>query len=330
MAHQPFDDLPRAGFAGFEFPVSHIEVIGGLRDHVHEYPHSPGGAPEKLGRKLYEVHYSCPMYQGSKLYPLLWPETVASLRIIFEGGNSFDLVIPTIGTITAYCTSWREVADTKKARNGVTYDLVFREDDSNLFLVDKLITQTTASFSSSVAAYNAALQDQIDGPDDAEALVDEPDALMLEAPSGNDLQTLQQIGSDASSVLGAVTAALSFGDTIASAALALASLCADADANVAYLNMPTAWPLLYALEALWVQAIQLSQDALQTGFEVIYYTVPAGTTMSVSAISTAIYGDASEAVTIMQTNALENPFAVPGGTVVKAYVAVSTTTQNAA
>jgi len=296
---------------------------------VHEYPHSPGGAPEKLGRKLYEVRLSCPMYQGSTKYPLLWPETVASLRIIFEGGQSFDLVIPTLGTITAYCTSWREVAEPKRGRNGVTYDLTFREDQSNLFLVTSLITQTTASFSSSVAAYAAALQDQLAGPADAEALVEEPDSLMLAVPSASDLATLQQIGSVASSVLDAVTTALSYGDTIASAALALATLCAYADANVAFLNLPTAYPLLYALEAVWMQAIALANDAQQTGFEVIYYTVPSGTTMSVTAISQAIYGDSSYALDIMLTNPLENPFAVPGGTVIKAYIQTATTTQNA-
>ena len=85
-----FDNLERASFAGYAFPVSDVEVTGGLRDHVHEYPHSPGGAPEKLGRKLYEFSFTSPMLAGFPRYPKLWPETAASLRIVFEGGAVLD------------------------------------------------------------------------------------------------------------------------------------------------------------------------------------------------------------------------------------------------
>jgi hypothetical protein len=88
----PFDQLQAASFAGYIFPWSRIRVSCSLRDHVHIYPHAPGGQPEKLGRNLYEFHFTCPFHQNlivwevrknKKLmafldenYPILqdWPE----------------------------------------------------------------------------------------------------------------------------------------------------------------------------------------------------------------------------------------------------------------
>ncbi len=102
-----FDALLRASFLDYPFPVQDIDVKGGLRDHVHEYPHAPGGAPEKLGRKLYEFTFTCPFLTGLRGYPKLWPETLATLRIFFEGQNTGDLVVPTIGTINTFGGSFQ-------------------------------------------------------------------------------------------------------------------------------------------------------------------------------------------------------------------------------
>jgi len=50
-----FENLRKTAFDGIEFPIESIKVKGGLRFHVHEYPHVPGGDAEKLGRRLYEI-----------------------------------------------------------------------------------------------------------------------------------------------------------------------------------------------------------------------------------------------------------------------------------
>ena len=316
---QAFDTLPRAAFAGFEFPVSKVRVSCSLRDHVHEYPHTPGGAPEKLGRKLYEFHFESPFFQGMQRYPKLWPETLASLRIIFEGGQSFDLVVPTIGTITAYCTSWEETADPKAGRNGVTASFSFREDQSDLFLVTNLIAQTTAGFQTNNEAYQQALADQQERLADAYAAgVDDPDILLLTGISSSALSTLNQVVTVANQVLDALTAAAGFGFALASLAEDLVSACQTADALDLWAD-PTRFPLLDALHALWLSAQQLATDALSLGIKVVEYTVPQPG-LPVGTISTAIYGDASHALEILQTNAIFNPFLVPGGTVIKAYL----------
>lgn len=323
MATQVFDTLQRAAFAGFEFGVSRLEVIGGLRDHVHEYPHSPGGAPEKLGRKLYEFHYTIPLYQGQKRYPLAFPETMQSLLIVFEGGKTFDLVVPILGTISAYCTSWRVVADPKAARNGVMLEVTFREDQSDLFLVTELVAKTASSLSSSLADYNEALAEQRSRLTDAETLIDQPDALMLAVIPPGDNVMFDRIGLGAAGLLGEISAAVAYGAAVAGLAAAVVRLCQTADATASSLDDPTRYPLLYALQAIWSQAALIANDALQTQIQVVEYTVPAPG-QPVSLISTAIYGDSSHAVELMQTNPIEDPFLVPGGTVVKAYLFATT------
>lgn len=314
-----FDTLPRASFDDLDFPVSRIVVTCSLRDHVHEYPHSPGGAPEKLGRKLYEFSLSCPFYTGSKLYPNLWPETLSALRLLFENQTSASLVIPTVGTITAYCTHWVETAEPKTGRNGVTVELSFREDQSDLFLVSNLLAQLSSGITSNTAAYAAALANQKGRLAAVRAAgVDFPDVLLLTQIDPTSLAALNLVLTVAGQVLTALAEAANFGFAVAALAADLVTVC-----SLAY-DLPiwsddTRFPLLYALGDLWLNAQQLQQDALSVGIQVVSYTVPQPG-MGVGAISTALFGDASHAIDILQTNAIVDPFFVPGGTVIKAYL----------
>jgi hypothetical protein len=320
MAIQVFDSLQRARFGGeLEFPVSRLEVIGGLRDHVHIFPHTPGGAPEKLGRNLYEFHFTCPFYEGMPRYPNLWSKTLPALRQIFETGFSSDLVVPTIGTITAYCTNWREVMDAKAGRNGETVELTFREDQSNLFLVQELVAQTTQGFSSTLDAFNAALVDEQGRAAAASALLTAPDIEMLAVLPVSDLAQFSAISIAAAALILEIGAAVTYGAAVAAMAAQVVTLCQIADATASSLNDPTRYPLLYALQDLWQQAQQIAKDARQTQIQVKKYTVPPPG-QSVSVISTALYGDTSHAIEIMQTNQIENPFLVPAGTIVTAYL----------
>lgn len=328
MPPAAFDALQKAEFAGFSFPTSEIKASCKMRDHVHVYPHSPGGAPEKLGRDLYEFRFRCPFKQGFKKYPNLWPETLASLRIIFEGGRSFDLVVPTIGTITAYCTSWEEVANPQKDRNGVDVDLVFREDQSEMFLVDKLVTKTVTNYQGAVQAYKTALNDQKGRKANALASLDNPDALMMTGIPVDELSALDEVLEVAEQVLGAVLTGVAFGLAIAELAAGLVALCRQVDAVSIALQDPTRSALVDALHGIWIAAQQIQQQATTTNVKRIDYEVPQ--LMSVADISRAIWGDSSHAMELLQGNNLPNPFAVKAGTSVKAYVFDNTTTLAAA
>lgn len=316
-----FDTLQKASFAGFTFPVEKISAKGALRYYVHEYPHSPGGAPEKLGRKLYEWEMDAFFGQGFPLYPQLYPETLQSLRIIYDGGGSFDLVVPTFGKpITAFCTEWEETAEMRSGRTGVRVRFKFLEDQSNLFLVTELIAKSGATFASALANYAAALADQRGRAAAAQALLTQPDALMLAEIPATDLVMFEQVSTLGNGLLATISAAVGIGTAIVEAAAALVALCVLIDATATTFDDPTRYPLLIAFQDVWATAQTVQQDALNIQVNVVEYVVP--TTMSVSTISIAIYGDTTHASEIMQTNpeVVDDPFAVPQGTVIKAYI----------
>jgi prophage DNA circulation protein len=301
-----FDDLQRAAFAGFEFPVRDIRVVGGLRDHVHEYPHSPGGAPEKLGRKLYEIHYTAPFLNTFKAYPKLWPETLASLRIIFEGGGTFDLVIPTIGTISAYCVSWEERTDLPSNRSGVIVDLTFREDQDDQFLTRALINTYAASLgSTNDDLINAMLSESF-----------------LDGLPANQKSLFAAIQETANSITAIGDQADLYANLVQAKAANLARLCETADATVTKLNDPAHFRVMEALLLVWQGAGRLERDALNLARPLIPYVTPVE--MSVTQIAIAIYGDTAQAGILMRTNAFENPFRVPAGTAVTAYALPTT------
>jgi hypothetical protein len=125
--------LVQLSFAGIAFPYTEITMDGEMRHYVHEYPHAPGGLPEKLGRKLYAFDISVP-FHGNLIPPQykgLWPENLASLVAQFEIGTTADLILPQIGApIRAFCTNWKRVL---KSTNtvGETVTLKFLEDDES-------------------------------------------------------------------------------------------------------------------------------------------------------------------------------------------------------
>jgi prophage DNA circulation protein len=288
-----FDQLQTASFAGYAFPWSRLKVSCSLRDHVHVYPHAPGGQPEKLGRNLYEFHFTCPFHGTLPKYPKLWPETLASLRVIFEGGRSFDLVVPTIGTITAYCVKWDEDADARH-RSGVATEFAFREDASELFLVTEIIAARTA------ATFAAR-------------------------------QTLDKRVSDAgltdsafAKLSAAVTALEQVKDQFEIAAYAVASKAesvvalANRVASLPVLDDPRNYLVLDAVREVHFSALRLLLDAGKaTGKVVVPHTVP--TTMPVSLVSKAIYGDTTHSLEILRLNAIPDALAIPGGTQLRVY-----------
>lgn len=296
-----FDTLQRAKFDGIEFPVRNITVVGGLRDHVHEYPHAPGGAPEKLGRKLYEISYEAPFLNTFKAYPNLWPQSLVYLRESFEEGVTADLVIPTVGTIKAYCFSWEERTDLPSNRSGVIVNLKFREDQ----VLEYLSTEIVKTYSASLGSSNQDLINAMDADSFLQGL----------PPQQKNLFTSIQEAANSITAIG--DQADLYANLVQAKAANLAHLCETADATVTKLNNPAHFRVLEALLLVWQGAGRIERDALNLARRTIPYTTPVD--MSVTQIAIAIYGDTSQASTLMQLNPFENPFRVPAGTPVTAY-----------
>lgn len=291
------EDLDQLKFAGVRIPFESIRVRGGIREHVHEFPHAQGGAPEKLGRRLYEIEITSRFTSGlvNPELAYLWPRQLNELMASFEAQTTQDLQLPDIGTIKAYCYTWDRSLSAMFV-NGATVTMSFREDQSEEFLVQKLLTGSQTG----LIEKNEALQ--------LEGDLIEPKPDIFDA-----------INAAANSVRAALDANDLYGQLLEAKILGLLQLVEDADRRWDAFNDPNNAGALDALLALWSATVDLFEDVFQTGAELKTWTVPGE--MSVAEISTALYGDTERAVDILNLNALDDPYAVPAGTSIRYYEA---------
>lgn len=290
------DSFQRASFAGFDFPVSHISVRGGQRHHVHEYPHSPGGAPEKLGRKLYTIDFTVPMHNTIARYPDAYPDQLGRLMLIFEGGKTKSLVVPTLGSIQAFPIDWTRDFDSKRL-SGEDCKFTFLEDSGEAFSIAEIIKVSAESFLS--AGDNFKIQ---------------TDALLpLKVPLFDAIFA----------AVGQLTAIADqvelFASTIEAKTRGIASLCQQADHAVSILNQPVNYKMLDALHDVWSSANTLNKNVLKQAKPTQLFTVTAN--MPISQVAAALYGDSSRAIELLQMNSVNDAFSIPKGTILKAYAA---------
>src|SRR5688572_18453443 len=259
-----FDELQPASFDGIAYAISRVSVRGGLRDPVHEFPPSPGGKPERLGRKLYTVEMDCIFTTVSQNYPDGWPGDLSDLRDRFEQGVVSDLVIPTIGVIKAYAVDWSQdwVA---RNRSGETARFVFREDQDDALLADSVVSIQYQSIRPKTDALLALAE--------AEGIEDLFDSI---ANLANDIAALQdQVELQ--------------GEILAAKVDSLANSCRLLSDTAEELKQPPHHKVLGALHDLGVAAIELNKDILQVLSPTFLFTTPVE--MTVDGVARAMYGD---------------------------------------
>lgn len=290
-----FDSLKPMSFAGIAFPYQDLKVSGGLRDHVHSFPHVAGGAPEKLGRKLYDIQVTAHMQAGLAVpkWGHLWPDGVSSLRALFEDQTTEKLHIPILGTIDAYCLAWVE---SSKAGNlsGTVYDLTFREDQTTAFLTAEQVAASTTDYAAALSALHDVPKTGLD-------------------QTGLDL--FDAIAASGDAVLAIKDQADLYGALAASKIRSLTRLCSEADRQVNDLEQPAAMDIVDALHDLWYAAVKLQQDAQSRLVQLQQYTTPLVMTIQAVARALGIENPAD----VMQLNAILNPLAIPAGTVLNYY-----------
>jgi prophage DNA circulation protein len=285
--------LPRAGFQGLEFPVESVRVRGGIRTHLHEYPHWPSAALEKLGRKPYEIEMVANFQTTFAKWPGLWPKRLADLRDLFEAETSDYLVIPSIGKMWCCCTDWDQLM-TAKILSGETATLKFVEDSQDQFAFQKLVQVNVESLPSTAQRFNTLT------------------SAMAPRPS-----IFDQVLDAVNKVMAVIDQANAYGGLVEAKILALANLCKEADQRIELQNASN-YAILDALRELWSAALGMLDDTQRTGGKIIRFRVPSK--MSVSDVSSLVYhGDASRSVEILTLNPIDDAFAIPGGTVLKIY-----------
>jgi len=325
-----FQSLAKAGFDGIQFPIKSCEVTGGIRDHVHEYPHSPGGAVEKLGRKLYRIRMTAifdvriPGYGDN-----LWPGDLSDLRDRFEDQVTSTLTIPTIGDIQAYCVNWTQRAVPER-QSGEEVEFEFVEDQAQAFLVNGLIQITSTTLQTAGEQF-----DQEFAPLLAGGTVSATAPTRIEPPKPGaplrsttfvgaytqlrqtDANALEQIRAAYNRAIMVADEPGRYADQVLRAADTVVTSCAQAYERIRILKNPLMYSRVWAFKRLWYSAVQLRDSIGQQTARILNYRAPIDTT--IGAVSRAIYGDSSRATEIMQLNAIPDPFMIRKGTVLRYY-----------
>jgi prophage DNA circulation protein len=288
-----FDTFPRASFNGIEFPVESSRIDGGLRDHIHEYPHSPGGSPEKLGRSLYEFKVEANFDARFLAYPGLYPQNLDTLIGFFEQQATADFRLPQMpNAVPSYCRKWsREMRN--KIRSGERVELLFIEDQSTLFLFQDLVSSSTANTASAALNFNAQISLlSFTPPTSIFAIFDGINAFV------GQIQALQD------------TAEL-YGTRLSDAVQGLINTCESLDSQDSMQLVP-AYALVESLHALWASAQTLANDIQQNGVQLQSWVVPAQ--MDIGRVSMSLYsGDSSRASDLLALNDIPDPLLIPAG-----------------
>jgi prophage DNA circulation protein len=281
------DGLPRTSFSGIEFPAEQIDLDGEMRDHDHEYPHSPGGAPEKLGRKLYLVSILARFHATFPAYPDLYPNSMNRLRQLFEGGVTATFVHPTAGTFDGYIKQWKQCKKAK-TRSGEDVQLVIKEDQQTLFGFNAIAAASADD--TAINAANNALRQALAAKISADA----------QALSTKDQSIFDGINSAVAAMLAVRDTSALYGNLYAAKIARVIDLCNQADALTSMQDVRS-WGVTDALHDVWRAAIGASADLQKKRAQLQVYTVPF--TSSLITIATTLYGDASRASDLSSLNA---------------------------
>lgn len=295
------DGLARTRFGDIYFPGETHTVHGDARVHVHEYPHTPGGAPEKLGRALYHVTIRGNFQDRFVLYPDLYPNGMNALRKDFETQTTRQLVHPTVGVFPAFIKSWTQVKDAR-LRSGEKVDIEFIEDQQTQFLATAIAKITPKEFVYSQQQLNVELS-----------------AVRAQLNMGTHDQTIFDALNNGMNAIQAIsdTSAL-YGNRLAIEVQRVANICQQLD-NLASMQDPRAYPVVNAIHAIWAAAVAVQKDIQAKQIQMRQYVVP--TTMPLARIATLLFKDASKASDLAALNAavIPDPLNVRAGTVLNYY-----------
>jgi prophage DNA circulation protein len=285
-----------SGFDGIRFPILSVRVRGGMRNHEHVYPHSPGAAVEKLGRDLYQIEIT-PCFQANMIpdaYAGLWPGQLANLRNIFESGKTADLILPTIGKVRAMCTSWEQEFTPAKSISGESVQWKFIEDQESARLLD-------STFKKSLGMKTALAKFEVEG------------LKLNPKPSLWD-----QISQAVDSVLSYKGQIELYSNLVESKLVSAISMLSETTNQVNALSDPRNALGLVALIELWNETLKFYKDQQSTG--AVFHYKRTNRDMDIGQVSIWLYGDSTHTSDLLQVNAFTDPYAIPSGTNIRYYV----------
>lgn len=286
-----FDSAQTASWNQVPFAVDSIEIVGGARHKIHEYPHQSGGDLEKLGRRLYTIRMHAIFDEGftQKQYKDNYPKNIEAIMSYAEAELTAALVTPQAGTIQAYLSDWPRKWSADR-RSGESMDLTFVEDQD---ISDLDVFASRPSFSTV-----AALQTTV-----------ESFAFLAPEVPTNLFDQLRNAVNSVVAVRDQVELQLSL---VSDKINTVEQLITQVDRAI---TTPVAYPLVNSLISLYNAHIRLANDISQQTLSIRTYTVPK--LMSIMQVSTALFGRTDKAIDILQLNPVTDALAIPAGTQLK-------------
>lgn len=292
----PADKLLPLVVYGVQVPCRRVKVKGGMRDHEHIYPHSPGAGVELLGRDLYKIEIT-PIFDANLLpqkYRGLWPAGLKKIREQMEAGVRGEISIPTVGKIRAYAKSWDQEFDATRCLSGEEVTWNFTEDSENLRLASDTI-DIGKGLKPAVDVYKTAIAGI---PKKSTNLWDLVARALDQVLAYRDQYEL-------------------YASLLEAKLLAILSMIAEIDNAADELKNPANWALLEALMRVWAQTRAFYNDQKQLGLVTHWYTTKR--VMSSMQLAVILFDDASKSTELLQMNGFADPFEIPAGTKIKYY-----------
>lgn len=290
-----FDGLQWAQFGGIHFPVTEITLSSQQRHHLHEYPHTPGSALEKLGRKSYTIRVSPIFDEDIRKYDQingirLYPDALERLQFLFEEETTAALTIPTLGTIDAFMITFSRRMDAM-VRSGEKADMEFVEDQSSVFLVEQ-----TMRVVQDLPAAVTLLQ------------------FLPVKVRPEEKTLLEEILAAVNATFALVDSGERFINKIAAKVDMVSQLIQRAEQKIAWLQHPENWRVVEALKELDASARSLvTTAAMENGPRV--FVVP--TRMTLQQISQSIYKTTERSLDVLRMNDIEDDLRVPAGSKIR-------------
>lgn len=284
------DLYDRWSFRAIPLAIQTASAEIGIRIHEHVYPHTPGAALEKMGRKLYRFNVSGTFDEN--LPQARYPRALSNVGMMLklcEKEQTGPLVIPWIGTVQVVVEKFK-VTETSSTRSGLTFEAEFVEDMNNEFEIMKFIRVDRSQMDAGFKGFQK---------------------------TGFKADIFSAIAAAVSFIFGIKDQFDLYSSLIQSKLDYLESLFREADATATELLDDVV--KLEAFVKMWEAVRNFGEDIASKGLAFSYYTVPQ--TMSIQAIAVAIYRDATKSGDLLGLNAIEDVYAIPAGTSIRYYEA---------
>ena len=298
-----FDRLPRTSFGAVQFPAEVIGLHLPGDHHVHKYPHTKKGVPEKLGSGLIEVTLRASFQDRFPAYPGLYPGGMLQMLAYAISQETQTLVHRSAGSFPAFIVDWNQQLEAK-LRSGEKVEIKFLEDASSAFSVSAIapsspstgLTPSAAQLATDLASINSQL-----------------------SLTENDLSVFDALQEAVQTVQGFNDTKQLYGNRYAASVTQVINLCQQLHDATPSLQDVRSWPVVDDILQLWSMAVGIQNDLAQQNATLQRYNVPF--TQPIAQIAINIYGDVSRQSDLLALNSdtISNAMAVRAGTSIRYY-----------